>query len=54
MHAVNILEGLMPTYITTKARNQEPAEGAHIAQNSDDLGKGPKGKESNMGRLIPV
>ena len=48
----------MPTYITTEAdeRNQEPAESALIAQDSDkiNLQIGPKTKKSDMGKLIPV
>jgi hypothetical protein len=53
---VNIFEGLMPTYFTTEAKNQEPTENAHFAQDSDklDLQIGSKTKKSDMGKLIPV
>ena len=58
MQLRDILEGLMPTYITTEAeeRNQEPAESALIAQDSDKLNLqiGLKTMKSNMGKLISV
>ena len=58
MQLVDILEGLMPIYITIEAdaKNQEPTENAHFAQNSDELNlqKGSKTKKSSMGKLIPV
>ena len=55
---VDIFERLMPTFITTnaKAKNQEPTQNAHIAQDSDELNliKGSKTKKSSMAKLIPV
>ena len=53
---VNIFEGLMPTYFTTDAKNQEPTENAHFAQDSEDLNSqiGSQTKESDMGKLIPA
>ena len=58
MQLVDIFEGLMPTSITTEAnaKNQEPAQNVHIAQDSDKLNliKGSKTKKSFMGKLIPV
>ena len=56
MQLVNIFEGLMPTYITTEAKKQEPTENAHFAQDSDELNWqiGLKTKKSDMGKLIPV
>ena len=53
---VNIFEGLMPTYFTTEAKNQEPTENAHFAQDSDKLNLqiGSETKKSDMGKLIPV
>ena len=48
----------MPTYTTTEAnaKNQEPTQNAHIAQDSDELNmiKGSKTKKSGMGKVIPV
>ena len=46
----------MPTYFTTEAKNQEPTENAHFAQDSDELNWqiGLKTKKSDMGKLIPV
>ena len=58
MQLVDIFEGLMPTYITTEenAKNQEPTQNAHFAQDSDELNliKGSKTKKSGMAKLIPV
>ena len=44
----------MPFTTEAEKRNQEPAESAHIAQDSDKLNlqKGPK--KSDMGQVIPV
>jgi hypothetical protein len=48
----------MPTYITTEenAKNQEPTQNAHIAQNFAVLNmkKGSEMKKSGMEKLIPV
>ena len=58
MQLVDILEGLMPIYITIEAdaKNQEPTENAHFAQDSDELNLqiGLETKKSSMGKLIPV
>ena len=48
----------MPTYTTTEAyaKNQEPTQSAHFAQDSEKLNLqiGSKTKKSGMGILIPV
>ena len=58
MQLVDILEGLMPIFITIEAdaKNQEPTENAHFAQDSEDLNSqiGSKTKKSSMEKLIPV
>ena len=58
MQLVDIFEGLTPTYITTEAnaKNQEPTQNAHFAQDSDELNlkKGSKTKKSGMAKLILV
>ena len=58
MQLVDILEGLMPIFITIEAdaKNQEPTENAHFAQDSDELNLqiGSKTKKSSMEKLIPV
>ena len=58
MQLVDILEGLMPIFITIEAdaKNQEPTENAHFAQDSDKLNLqiGSETKKSDMGKLIPV
>ena len=58
MQQIDIFEGLTPTYTTTEAnaKNQEPTQNAHFAQDSDELNlkKGSKTKKSGMAKLIPV
>ena len=58
MQLVDILEGLMPIFITIEAdaKNQEPTENAHFAQDSEDsnLQIGSKTKKSSMEKQIPV
>ena len=58
MQLIDIFEGLTPTYITTvaDAKNQEPTQNAHFAQDSDELNLliGSKIKKSGMEKLIPV
>ena len=58
MQLIDIFEGLMPTYTTTEAnaKNQEPTQSVHFAQDSDELNmiKGSKTKKSGMGKVIPV
>ena len=59
MQLIDIPEGLMPIFITIEAdaKNQEPTENAHFAQDSEDLNSqiGSKTKKScSMEKLIPV
>ena len=58
MQLVDILEELMPIFITTKAnaKNQKPTKIAHFAQDFDELNlkKGSKTKKSGTAKLIPV
>ena len=51
---IDISKGLVPTYITTEAnaKNQEPTQSAHFAQDSDALNI--ERKKLGMGILIPV